>query len=372
MSDFINQEEILEDTEPILEDTDTFPCPSCGGKMHFDPMEQALSCPYCSNKIEISESSEPINEYDFDSAEEMASQDWGKETRVIKCESCGAETVLDSNAAAQFCAFCGSSHIVQKDDASSGIAPESLIPFKISKSKAIEFFSRWIKKLFFAPSKLKKSHNISKITGTYIPHWTYDSKTSSFYTANKGTYYYVTQTRRVNGKTKTVRVRKTRWRRVQGVYAESFDDILIHGSKQIDQSLIQSLEPFHLNELVPYKPEYLSGFLAERYSINLKEGWEFAKNNIDDSIHYGIKRQVNGDEVRIISVNTSYEDVKFKHILLPIWISSYKYKEKIYRFMVNGQTGEVQGNYPKSPLKIFFTVVASILVVGGIIYLFNR
>lgn len=371
MSDIINEEEFIEDTEPILENTDKFPCPSCGGNMHFDPKEQALSCPYCSNKIEIKNNDEAINEYDFDKAEEMASHNWGEETRIIKCDSCGAETVLDVDTVAQFCAFCGSSHIVQKNDTDS-IAPESIIPFKIAKTKANELFSKWIKKRFFAPSKLKKEFNIRKINGTYIPFWTYDTNTSSVYTANKGTHYYVNQTRTVNGERKTVRVRKTRWRRVHGVYNEFFDDILINGSKNIDESLVNALEPFHLNELIPYKPEYLSGFLAERYSINLEDGWQDAKEEMKSHIHGGIKRQVNGDEVRILNVNTSYDKVKFKHILLPVWISSYSFKEKAYRFLINGQTGEVQGKYPKSALKITLTVLASILAIFGVYYLISH
>lgn len=365
-----NENEELIDEETILENADSFSCPACGGKMHFNVNEQSLSCPYCDNKIEITSDSEPIKEYDFDKADELASKGWGNETRIIRCESCGAQVVLEENATAQFCSFCGSSNVVKEFD-SDCITPESLIPFKISKAKASDNFKKWLKKRFFAPRKLKKKQYKDNFSGLYLPFWTYDSQTSSFYTAQKGTYYYVTRTRMVNGKPQTYRQRKIRWKRVQGTYNKFFDDVLVNASKNHDRNIIEVLEPFNLKGLVPYRTEYLSGFIAERYSINLKNGWHYAKNKINGDIRNGIIAQVNGDEVRIESVNTSYDDVKYKHILLPIWMSSYKYKDKIYRFMVNAQTGEVQGKYPKSPLKITLTVLASLGIVGLIIYFFS-
>lgn len=364
-----------ENTKTKQEETERFLCPSCGGNMVFEPKEQKLVCLYCSNKSEINIEKGNINEYDFNSAEQISNKNWGNEKRIIKCESCGAETVLDENSTAQFCAFCGSSHIVKTEE-SVGIVPESLIPFKISNNKAEELFLNWIKKLFFAPRALKSTYNMNKMNGVYLPFWTYDCDTYSDYTAERGTYYYVTETEWVeqNGQRRQVskQVRKTRWSFVNGNYSKFFDDILINASEQINKHIISKLEPFNLNELVLYKPEFLSGFLAQRYSLDLKSGWNLAQGKIESDLRLEIERQIGGDEVRSLSVSSSYDAIKFKHILLPIWISAYIYKEKVYRFMINGQTGEVDGESPVSIIKILLLILAIAVVIGGAYFYFSN
>jgi len=331
--------------------------------MVFNPDTQSLTCPYCEHRIEVAKSQEDIMEYDLATAEEHASHDWGSEKRVIHCESCGAETILDSVETAQFCAFCGSSHIVRNDE-SAGISPESLIPFKVSREAAMKHFSEWVNGRFFAPNALKTEHQVQKMSGIYIPCWTYDSDTFSFYTGEGGTYYYETQTEWVerDGKRQLVtkQVRKIRWWPTSGTYTEYFDDVLVHASKKVDDHLMENLRPFHLKELVRYRPEFLSGFLAERYSVGLKEGWEKAKAFIKERIRSGVIGQINADEVRNLHIRTQYRDVRYKHILLPVWICAYTYKNKTYQFMINGQTGEVQGHCPVSPWKVAGVIAASI------------
>jgi predicted RNA-binding Zn-ribbon protein involved in translation (DUF1610 family) len=353
------------------EEANIYRCKSCSGNMTFDPVSGTLKCPYCGNTKEVENLKVVIEEYDIDSVDEDAVKDWGGQNKVVRCSSCGAQTVLSENSVAQFCAFCGSSQIV-KNDAGVGIKPESLIPFKITKDTAVGAFKKSISKKFFAPNKLKNNHQMQRMNGVYIPHWTYDCNTYSSYTAEAGTYYYETRTVYVteNGKSvaKTEQVRKTRWRHVSGDYSAFFDDVLIHASKQVDQSLIQNLG-FDLSELVPYKPEYLSGYLAEKYSIGLKEGWNFARSEVDEDINQNIKTEINADEVRGLNVDTSYSNVKFKHLLLPIWISTYAYKNKQYNFIVNGQNGKVNADAPISIVKVMLLVTLIAGIIGLLVYL---
>jgi hypothetical protein len=166
----------------------------------------------------------------------------------------------------------------------------------------------------------------------------------------------------------TRQVRKISWRFVSGDYSEFFNDVLINASKQVDDNLMKKLEPFNLNELLQYKPEFLSGFLAERYSVSLGEGWGKASQIIDGEIRQGIVRQIAADEVRNLNTNTSHYDVKYKHILLPIWISAYTYRGKVFHYMVNGQTGEVQGKSPVSPLKVCLTILGALAAIA-LVYL---
>lgn len=355
------------ETNEVQSSAEKFPCKSCGGNMVFDPDSGSLKCPYCGNIEKIENEKKAIEEYDINSIDENAHNDWGHETKVIQCSSCGAQIVLSENSTAQFCAFCGSSHIL-KNDANSGIVPESLVPFKITRDSAALSFKKAIKKKFFAPNKLKTDHQMQKLNGVYIPHWTYDCDTYSDYRAEAGTYYYVTETVYVqeNGKTvaKNQQVRKIRWRYVNGEYSKYFNDVLVNASKQVDNHLINNLG-YDLSELLPYKPEYLSGYLAERYSIGLKDGWNIARSEVDSILEGDIRREIHADEIRNLNINTSCSKVKFKHLLLPIWISAYTYKNKLYNFMVNGQTGKVNADAPIS----IFKVGAVVLITAAIAFL---
>ena len=121
--------------------------------------------------------------------------------------------------------------------------------------------------------------------------------------------------------------------------------------------MIAGIQPYNLKELSPYKPEFLSGFKAERYSVDLKTGWETAKERLSPQIEDGIRSQIVADEVKDIRFKTSYYNKKYKHILLPLWFSSFKYKGKTYGYMINGQTGRVDGKSPLSPWKVTALII---------------
>lgn len=354
--------------------TDKFPCPTCGGGMVFNPRSQALGCLYCGNKTDIEKQEAEIAEYDINSVDEMESIDWGNDTRIIHCNNCGAETVLKEEMVTQLCVFCGSSHIVKQEEIL-GIKPESLVPFKIGREKAKELFRKWLKGKFYAPKKVKDNQNLDRLTGVYIPYWSYDSDTQSSYTGEKGTYYYVTKTEvvHVNGERKVVhkRVRKIRWEYVSGNFHKYYNDLLINASKHVDAKIMEKIEPFDLQSLEHYEPEFLSGFTAERYSIGLDEGWEEVRKDITSDIYSRVVSKIGGDQVRSVHIDTSYESILFKHILLPVWMSSYSFKDKIYRFMVNGQTGEIQGDSPISIKKVILTVLIALGIIAGVIVYFQ-
>lgn len=353
-------------------DTDTYKCPSCGGQMNFDPRSQVLLCSHCGSKAGVEVEKRAIRDQDLDAADSTGNVNWGMLTRVFHCNNCGAESILEGNSTAQFCAFCGSVHIVRYEEAA-GIAPEGLIPFKVNKDTAIDNFNRWIKKRFFAPGALKSTYRKQSINGAYIPFWSYSAESDSSYNAEAGTYYYETEQVTVKKDGKNVReekkVRKTKWRRVSGNFAHSFRDRLVNASKQINNRIIARVEPFNLNELVPYAPGFMAGFLAEKYSVGLQEGWEEARKKMDREIEGGIKSHIGADEVRNLSVNTSYTSKRYKHLLLPVWISSYTFNKKIYHFMVNGQSGKVSGDSPVSAGKVIAVIAAIAAAIALLVFL---
>ena len=172
-----------------------------------------------------------------------------------------------------------------------------------------------------------------------------------------------------DGKRKQVRVRKTRWRNVSGRVARFFDDVLVLASKSLPKKYTDALEPWDLSALEPYKPEYLAGFRAEGYQVELVDGFDDARAYMDRMIRRDIKYDIGGDDQRIGSVNTDIADVTFKHILLPVWLAAYKYRGKTYRFVVNGRTGRVQGERPYSAWKIAFAVIIGLILalIAGVV-----
>lgn len=355
--------------------SDSFKCPSCGADMKFDPSSGMLLCDFCDRKEKIKAVNEDIEEYDFLSAESDESlNDWGAQTKTIQCDNCGGKTVMPTGETTVTCAFCGSPNVIATDELP-GIKPESLIPFKIDFNKANTFFAGWIKKRRLAPFALKKQYKAGKMKGVYIPYWSYDTNTQSNYTGQAGDYYYVpeTYTVTVDGKTetRTRQVQKIRWRFVSGTYDKLFDDIIFNDSGNVDQKIIEKIEPFRLNELIKYNAKFLAGFAAERYKSGLKAVWERAKTFITKVIRNDIRDIIKRgcDVVGTVNVSTNYTDIKYKHMLLPMWISSYRFKGKVYNFFVNGQTGEVQGRSPKSALKIGGLVLIGIAIIVGLYFL---
>jgi len=349
-----------------------FPCKQCGANLQFAPGTTSLKCPYCGAINEIPElaASQPVQELDINQYfRDCCSEDQMAEQVTVKCTTCGAETTLAPNVTADRCPFCGSG-IVAEGSSRKIIKPQSLLPFYVTKDQAAASFMNWISGLWFAPSELARRAEAAQIAGVYIPCWTYDANTRSDYTGERGDDYTETETYTEieDGKpvTRTRQVTRTRWTSVSAEVANTFDDILILATRSLPPKLAQKLEPWDLKDLVPYQDEYLSGFVAESYQIGLPEGFEEAKQVMVGTIQQTVNEDIGGDHQRISSLDTQYFDVTFKHALLPVWISAYRYGATTYRFLVNARTGEVQGERPYSTIKILlliFTVIAILTMI---------
>ena len=202
-----------------------------------------------------------------------------------------------------------------------------------------------------------------------MPFWTYDANTTSNYTGMQGIYYYVTESYTDSeGRTQTRQVQRTRWFPASGTVNNVFDDVLVVASGSLPEALANELEPWDIDALVPYNDSYLSGFITESYKTDLKTGFEKAKMQMQNTIKTTVMHDIGGDVQQITSLDSAYNDIMFKHILLPVWLSSYKYNDKVYRFLINARTGEVQGERPYSTMKIALAVIAVLAVIGVIIY----
>jgi DNA-directed RNA polymerase subunit RPC12/RpoP len=347
-------------------------CNQCGAKVNFAPGTSSLKCPYCSFEIQIAQSDAQVAELDYQAyLDKAGGEKESSEAQRVKCDKCGAETTMPPESAAGICPFCGA-NMVFTGKLSRQIKPEALLSFKIAQKEAFESFRRWIRKLWFAPGDLKKyAEAEGKLAGVYVPYWTYDSDTTTVYQGERGDHYYTTENYTVeeNGRTVTRsrQVQHTRWTPAAGTVFNSFDDVLILASKSLPKKYADSLEPWDLPNLVPYADEYLSGFRAESYQISLPEGFEAAKGVMAGAIYNTIRQDIGGDEQRIHSTQTQYGAITFKHILLPVWLSAYRFRDKVFRILINARTGEVQGERPFSGWKIAGAIVVALLIAGVIV-----
>jgi DNA-directed RNA polymerase subunit RPC12/RpoP len=345
------------------------PCQQCGALLAYQPGTQRLVCQYCSHTNMIEDRLEAIQEYDLHHALiALANAKPANKIQRIKCESCGAGFKFAESVSAGECPFCGTSIMVESA-LDNPINPKSLLPFTITQEQARQQFRVWLKGLWFVPAMVKKyADEEASLQGIYIPYWTYDSQTETLYQGARGRVHYVNErvrtyeSRRLVGSTR--KVPKVEWTPAQGKVIRFFDDVLIEANKSLPRQILERLQPWDLENLVPYNESYLSGFACEFYQVGLDEGFDEAKSKMDNLIYQDMAVDIGGDEQRIDRYHTQHHNTTFKHCLLPVWSAAYCYRKKTYRFLINGRTGKVQGEKPYSKWKIGFAILGVIVLIG--------
>jgi DNA-directed RNA polymerase subunit RPC12/RpoP len=352
-----------------------FPCETCGSDMRFDPGDERLICDHCGNMESIDHGpwarAGAIKELDFEAAvgAELSSAEI-EETRASTCPNCGARIEFDSDVHATECPYCATP-VVTGTGAQRQIKPRAVLPFSLDEGAARGAMIDWLGSLWFAPNGLMEyARKGRRLSGVYTPCWTFDADTKSSYDGQEGTVYYESRNVTRNGKSKTVRVQKVRWHRVSGRVARFFDDVLVVASTALPEKFRKSVTTWDLTRLEPYQPEYLAGFRAEAYTIELADAYVDARAIMDRQIIRDVKFNIGGDRQRVDNVETQISDVTFKHILVPLWLAAYKYRGRSFRFVVNGQTGQVMGERPWSAWKLAFAAIAVAIVAAVVGYFY--
>ena len=344
-----------------------FSCPACGGEAQWNPAKQALVCPFCGTvspgQAQLTHSGEEvIVEHDLVAALRGIPDErrgWQAEKISVKCQSCQAISVFDPGRVSQRCDFCGSTALVPYEETKDAFRPESLLPMKISETQTRDAIRRWYGNRWFAPNQLKRSALTDIVKGLYIPYWTFDAQVHADWTAESGYYYYETETYTdANGKLQTRQVQKIRWQPSSGQLDHFFDDELVPASKGVQERMLRRIEPFPTKQLVAYQAGFLSGWVVERYQIDLVAAARQAREEMDAELQRMCGAQVPGDTYRNLQVRADYSGQTFKHILVPIWLLSYNYGARAYQVVINGYTAAIAGQYPKSWVKITLAVLA--------------
>ncbi|MEM6322311.1 MAG: TFIIB-type zinc finger domain-containing protein [Pseudomonadota bacterium] len=348
-----------------------FPCDQCGADMRFAPGAGYLVCDHCGNETAIDTPYQggAIKELDFQAAlDSKIPLAEIEETRVLTCSNCAAQVQFDADVHAKECPFCATP-VVTDTGTHRHIKPGGVLPFALEERGAKQAMNDWLGGLWFAPNGLQEyARKGRRLNGIYVPYWTFDADTRSQYRGERGTVYYVTKTVVRDGKRRQVREQRIRWTPKSGRVKRFFDDVLILASRTLPKRYTDALEPWDLAEMVPYSPDYLAGFRAEGYQVDLRPGFDEARGIMDRVIERDVRFDIGGDRQRIHGIDTQVRDITFKHVLLPIWLAAYKYRGKSYRFVVNGRTGRVQGERPYSAWKIAFAVLVGLVIAGAIGY----
>jgi ribosomal protein S27E len=352
-------------------------CAGCGATLIFAAGTGTLKCEYCGSEVEIKTAQAPqdIVEYDLKAALEshQPERGLGRPMRMVTCQSCGASVQVSPEVAADRCDFCDSPRVALHDAAEQLIRPESLVPFLVDRDQAQQRFRAWLVSLWFRPNDLRKLASLREMAGIYVPYWTFDATVDSRWTAMSGYHYWETETYTTteNGRTvtKTRQVQKTRWVPSSGSRTDPYNDVLVCASRGLPVELVDRLDTFETSKLVPYDPRFLAGWKAENYAVDLPSAWRVGHERICQSQYARCAGDVPGDTHMNLNVSNRFSGETFKHIFLPIWIAAYRYHNRVYRFLVNGQTGEVEGKAPWSWLKITLLVlgIAAAAIVAAIV-----
>jgi predicted RNA-binding Zn-ribbon protein involved in translation (DUF1610 family) len=349
-----------------------FPCGQCGADLEFHIGQQQLACPYCGavKQIELPADVAIVeNDYEemlqrLQQLKEQNATEQSAETgeHEIRCESCGANVVFQGTLTSSTCPYCASP--LQRDkvhDATNRIPVDAVLPFLVPRERVADNLRNWVKSLWFAPNDFKRDGANGKFNGCYYPYYTFDSLTYTRWSGQRGDHYWVT----VQVGKQTQRQRRTRWTSCSGDFQKPFDDVLAMALNDDRSQLLRQLEPWPLVKCQPYTPQVLAGLFSRTYDVPLEAGFVAAKARMDEAIVAEIRRRIGGDEQRVGSKQTSYRAVTFKHILLPVWLMAYRYKEKTFRVTMNAATGEVQGERPWSWVKItLFSLMCATIVLA--------
>ena len=330
--------------------------------MEFDVATQSLKCPNCDKVIPIAHDKSRLVEHSLTRHAMRMIRASEKTTHTMECKGCGARIEVDGTSRAAECPFCGSDYVLADQEADA-VIPDGVLPFQVDKNRVGELFRQWLKSRWLAPDELKHLYQKDRLQGIYVPYWTFDAKASARYTAMGGRHRTVTR-KGADGKTEHQIV--TDWYPTSGKLRHFFDDVLVPASEKMDSGLLRRTGYFGTQQIVSYAPEYISGYSAECYTVNLDSAHSEAIGMMERELESMARSEVLSryDEVMDVCVRAEYQEETYKHVLLPMYSTAYTYKGKHYRVLINGQSGRVEGDYPKSPVRIGAIVLAILLIIG--------
>ena len=346
----------------------SYACPNCGANIAYDVSAGGIACEYCGYIAPVKAVKVGKRAEEFEFTLETISQStrgWGTARQVLHCESCGGQLSIPEGTVSTTCPFCASNQVNVTASPEESLRPRFLIPFKVKPEQTQKLAKTWLGKGWFHPNALSANTFISQFTGIYLPFWTFDTKVTAHWRAQVG---YEKTVRHYNASTKKWETRtKIDWRWEDGNVQINIDDHLVPGStrRHISHRILEQLYPYHMKGLVAYEPDYLAGWRAQAYETTLTEAWESGKSAIRERAKEACYQDIPTQHVRNFSMSADFQDESWRYILLPVYLTAYKYEDDTFQMMVNGQTGVVAGQKPVAWWKIWLAIAA--MLAPGII-----
>lgn len=281
------------------------------------------------------------------------------------CRQCGAEVEAAPGSRTGTCAFCGSHYVMSEARSRDLETPESILPLQVGPDHARDSYRAWLRKGWFTPGPLRRESVLDELQGFYVPAWTFDARADSHWTALRGHHSYVDQPfRDAKGLLRTRRVQHTRWEPAAGERNDRYDDVPVPAAREDVVQFLLGAGAFDTRTgLSPYRAEYLAGWNALLHTVGREAAWRKAEERIRTDQYHRCSGDVGGDTQSNLQVRTDLTDIRYKLTMLPYWISSYRYRGKVFRFVVHGESGRVAGKKPISPWRVMAAVGLSLLAL---------
>ena len=322
-------------------------CPACKAELNCEDMSGEATCPGCGAEFTM----EDLRAYAEQRAEKheddmtwdtQAGGAWDEgETdglRVYSCKTCGGEIVAEETTGATACPYCGNP-VVLSGHFAGLLKPDLVIPFQVDKKGAIAALQNHYKGKRLLPKVFKDQNHIEEVKGLYVPVWLFDADADALveYEATKvrtwsDSEYNYTETRH--------------YAALRGGTL-AFADVPVDGSTKMDDTLMESIEPFDISGAVPFKTAYLPGYMADKYDVDADASIGRANERIKQSTEDAFRSTVIGyTSVTTVDSNVRLENGRARYALFPVWILNTDWKGKKFTFAINGQTGKIAGDLP--------------------------
>jgi DNA-directed RNA polymerase subunit RPC12/RpoP len=360
LSDKLDRTRLVEEGQPVAPlrpsqpeeaSGQSFQCSQCGGRLRFDPSIPALVCSYCghSQPVEAPTAADTAEQViDFVLPTTRAHR-WAETRKRFTCESCGAVALLDSGPLSTRCSYCGSNQLIESPEGAELIEPQAIGLAKLDVQAARQRVKEWLGSGFFAPDNLLRDAESLDLRLAYYPFWTFDG------------IFELPWSCEVNQGTS----KNPNWVPRNGSEFELYDDVLVPGLSILRDMDIDALAPFHLKELVEFKPEHLAGWPALSYDRSLADASLMAREQVSARVRRRLSFSIEPgrDKRAIRSSSGRWSGGTFKYLLLPLWVGAYRFHGKTYRLLVNGQTGRVAGSKPRDEVKVAMVAIGGLLLL---------
>jgi len=342
----------------------TYTCPKCGASTKFNVSAGGIACEHCGytskpDSITVGRSAEEL-EFTLDT---LKAEKWLKEQnrRDLTCEQCGAVISIPAQSLTVTCPFCASNRVALHESIGHDIKPKFLIPFKIQPKEVQVLAKEWLGKGWYHPEELSQQARINQFAGIYLPFWTFDANITSNWRAEVG---YEKQERYYDSSSKSWKTRtRIDWRWESGQVHVRIDDLLVKGTAKVSKIILERINAFDMHDLQEFDPDFLAGWNAQHFDVQLSIAWEEGKALMRETAKEKCYQDIPSRHVRNFSAVADFSDEVWRYILLPVYISAYKFKDETFQIMINGQNGTIAGQKPVEWWKVWIAI-AGMLIPG--------